>query len=394
LNLWDGWDLPFFDERHQALKDKLQRWMQIDEQDEDRVEKLPLVEQCRHYVGQLSSLGFFDLVVANPSDPAAPLDVRSICLAREAFSYRNALADFVFSMQGIGTAAIALFGNATQQDRYLAACRAGRSLAAIAITESDGGSDVAATRTRAEKRGDHYVLNGAKCWISNGGIANHYIVLARTGEEGAKGLSAFLVDADTPGLSTGPNLNIISPHPLSEVFFDDVEVGSDQMLGQPGDGFRVAMSTLDIFRSSVGAAALGMGRRAIDETVHRMRHRVLFGKPMAEMDLVRARVADMVTDLESAALVVYRAGWMKDVRNANVTREAAMAKLTGTEASQRILDSAVQLFGATGLQIGNVIERMYRDIRPMRIYEGASEIQKIIIGRRTLANPKSTEKAS
>jgi acyl-CoA dehydrogenase len=395
LNNWNGWDLPFFDDRHTALKERLRQWMAINEREEADVEKLPLAEQCSHYLKQLADLGLLELAVANPADPTIPLDVRSICLAREALSYRSALADFSFSMQGIGTAAIGLFGSAAQRDRYLAPCRQGRSMSAIGITEPDGGSDVAATRTRAERRGERYVLNGAKCWISNGGLAHHYIILARTGEaEGAKGLSAFLIDADTPGLRTGPNLDIISPHPLSEVFLEDVEVSADQMLGRPGDGFKVAMATLDIFRSSVGAAAVGLGRRAIDETVERMRNRLLFGKPMAENDMVRARVADMVVDLETAALTVYRAGWLRDVRGANVTREAAMAKLTGTESGQRILDSAVQLFGATGLQIGNVIERMYRDIRPMRIYEGASEVQRIIIGRRTLAVPQTTEKAS
>jgi acyl-CoA dehydrogenase len=395
LKSWNGWDLPFFDERHSALKERLQEWMVVNEREETAVEKLTLAEQCDHYVKQLASMGFLELAVVDPADPTASLDVRSICLVREALSYRNALADFAFSMQGLGTAAIALYGTPAQRDRYLGPCRRGRSKPAIAITEPDGGSDVAATRTRAERRGDRYVLNGAKCWISNGGIADHYIILARTGEaEGAKGLSAFIVDTGTPGFRTGPNLDIIAPHPLSEVFLDDVEVAADQMLGSPGEGFKAAMATFDIFRSTVGAAAVGLGRRAIDETVHRMQNRMLFGKPMSENDLVRSRIADMVTDLETAALTVYRAGWLRDVRRAKVTKEAAMAKLVGTEAGQRILDSAVQLFGATGLKVGNVIERMYRDIRPMRIYEGATEVQRIIIGRRTLATPQPDGKAS
>jgi acyl-CoA dehydrogenase len=263
----------------------------------------------------------------------------------------------------------------------------------MALTEPEGGSDVAAIRTRAERRGDKFVINGTKSWISNGGIANQYIVVARTGEgEGSRGLSAFLLDADTPGLSAGPNLDIISPHPLSELYFENVEVRADQMLGAPGQGFKVAMATLDIFRASVGAAAVGLGRRAIDETVVRMQGRQLFGKAMAEMDTVRMRVADMVTDIELAALAVYRAGWLKDVRGVSVTREASMAKLAGTEGAQRAVDSAVQLFGAAGVHTGGVIERLYRDVRPMRIYEGASEVQRIIIGRRALADAAASPK--
>ncbi|RYZ12289.1 MAG: acyl-CoA dehydrogenase [Comamonadaceae bacterium] len=388
VNRWNGWDLPFFDaERHAPLVERLQAWIEQDMRDEARIERLPLVAQCGHYLSQLAELGFLDLAVPDPADPSAPLDVRSICLTREALSYRSPLADFVFSMQGIGTAAIALYGTPQQQSQYLAACRAGRSVAAMALTEPDGGSDVAAIRTRADRRGDGWVINGTKAWISNGGIADQYIVVARTGEaEGARGLSAFLLDAKTPGLRAGPNLDIISPHPLSELIFEDVPVRADQLLGPAGQGFKVAMATLDIFRASVGAAAVGLARRAIDETVARMKRRELFGRPMADMDLVRTRVADMVTDTETAAMAVYRAGWLKDVRRANVTREASMAKLVGTESAQRVVDSAVQLFGAAGVQTGGVIERLYRDVRPMRIYEGASEVQRIIIGRRTFAD--------
>ncbi|MDI5929681.1 acyl-CoA dehydrogenase family protein [Rhizobium leguminosarum] len=390
MKTWDGWDLPFLDESHKELIQRLQSWIELDERDEARVEALSLRDQCAHYRKQFAELGLLDLVVPSPTDPSNRLDVRSICLAREALSYRNAMADFVLSMQGIGTAAIWLFGTDRQKGRYLAPCREGRTTPAIAITEPDGGSDVAATRTTAEKRGDRYVINGAKSWISNGGIADHYIVFARTGEaDGARGISAFLIDADTPGLRTGPNMDIIAPHPLSELFFEDLEVSASQLLGKPGEGFKVAMATLDIFRTSVGAAAVGLGRRAIGETIARMQGRQLFGKPMAELDLVRTRVADMVTDLDTAALTVYRAAWLKDIRDGSFTPEVAMAKLVGTEAGQRILDSAVQLFGAAGLRTGSVIERMFREIRPMRIYEGASEVQRLIIGRRALATSKT-----
>jgi acyl-CoA dehydrogenase len=386
MNRWNGWDLPFFDERHGELKERVRAWMQLDAEDEHSIEKLPLLEQCSYYLKQMADWRFLELAVADPLTPKAALDVRSISLVREGLSYRHALADFVFSMQGLGTAAIALFGSAEQQGRYLAPCREGRSIAAIAMTEPDGGTDLAAVKTRAELRADRYVLNGTKTWISNGGIADHYIVIARTGSEGSRGLSAFLVDADTPGLRIGPNLDIISPHPLSELFFEDVVVSSDQMLGEPGQGFKVAMATLDIFRASVGASALGLARRALDETVARMHAREMFGQKMADMDTVRMRIADMITDLETAALTVYRAGWLRDVRGGTVTREASMAKLVGTEAAQRVIDSAVQLFGAAGVQIGSVTERLYRDVRAMRIYEGASEVQRLIIGRRTLAD--------
>jgi len=386
VNRWNGWDLPFFDERHTALRDRLRTWMEQDAADEARIEKLSLVEQCAHYLKQVTDFGFLNIAVADPSCAKVALDVRSISMVREALAYRSALADFVFSMQGLGTAGIVLYGSPEQRSRYLRACRAGKAIAAIAMTEPHGGTDLAAVRTRAEKSGDGYVLNGVKSWISNGGIADHYIVIARTGDEGAKGLSAFLVDAGTPGLRTGPNLDIISPHPLSEVIFENARVRAEQMLGQPGEGFKVAMATLDIFRSSVGASSIGLARRAMDETLARLHTRVMFGKTMAEMDTVRMRVADMAVDLETAALAVYRAGWLKDVRGQNVTREASMAKLVGTESAQRVIDSAVQLFGAAGLQTGGIIERLYRDIRPMRVYEGASEIQRLIIGRRTLAD--------
>jgi acyl-CoA dehydrogenase len=389
MNRWNGWDLPFFEDRHEELRERLRAWMQRDAEDEHRVEKLPLLEQCSHYLKQMADYRFLELAVADPQAPTMALDVRSISLVREALAYRSALADFVFSMQGIGTAAIALFGTSEQQVRYLVPCREGRSIAAIAMTEPEGGTDLAAVKTRAELRGNGYVLNGTKTWISNGGIADHYIVIVRTGSEGSRGLSAFLVDADTPGLRTGPNLDIIAPHPLSEVFFEDVLVRPDQMLGEPGQGFKVAMATLDIFRASVGASALGLARRALDETVARMQRREMFGKKMAEMDTVRMRIADMVTDLETAALTVYRAGWLRDVRGTSVTREASMAKLVGTEAAQRVIDNAVQLFGAAGVQAGSVTERLYRDVRAMRIYEGASEVQRLIIGRRTLADAAS-----
>lgn len=387
MNKWQRWDLPFFDASHHDLGLRMQAWQEAWPDLERKLAPLSLAEQCRSLVRNLAVSGLLDFAVPRLEGTSRRVDVRSICLIREALSYRSALADFAFSMQGIGTAAIWLFGNKALQDQYLDACRDGSAIAAFALSELEGGSDVAATATSAQRDGDDYVLNGAKAWISNGGIADHYIVIARTESgRGAKGLSAFLVDANAPGLSTKGSVDVISPHPLSEVHFNDCRVSADRMLGAPGEGFKVAMATLDIFRSSVGGAAVGLARRAMDETVERMQTRSLFGKTMSEMDTVRSRVADMALDLESAALLVYRAGWLKDVRGVPITREAAMAKLGGTENAFRVIDSAVQLFGAMGVTQGCVIEQLYRDIRPMRIYEGASEIQKLIIGRKVLAN--------
>lgn len=387
MNKWQLWDLPFFDAPHKQLAGRLQAWQEASPDLERELATLPLADQCRKLLRNLGQSGLLDYSVPRLEGATRKVDVRSICVIREALSYRSALADFAFAMQGIGTAAIWQFGSRALQDQYLDDCRDGTSIAAFALSELDGGSDVAATVTAARRDGDDYVINGSKAWISNGGIADHYIVIARTqAAPGAKGLSAFLVDAKAPGLSTSGNVDVIAPHPLSEVHFNDCRVSSTRMLGAPGEGFKVAMATLDIFRPSVGGAAVGLARRALDETVARMRARSLFGKTMAQMDTVRSRVADMALDLESAALLVYRAGWMNDVRGASITREAAMAKLGGTENAFRVIDSAVQLFGAMGVTEGCVIERLYRDIRPMRIYEGASEIQKLIIGRRVLAD--------
>lgn len=388
MSQWKLMDLPFFDERHRQLANDLIHWLEAYPALETTTEALPLAAQCRTLLASLAEADLLDVAVptAEALSTPAPLDVRSICLVREALSYVSPLADFAFSMQGIGSAAIWLFGDDALQQAYLTPCRRGERIAALALTELEGGSDVAATACTAEKRGNDYVINGSKAWISNGGLADHYIVVARTGEApGAKGLSAFLVDANTPGLTTGPNEDLIAPHPISKVHFDGCTIPAHRMLGEPGQGFKVAMATLDIFRASVGGAAVGLARRALDETLTRMHERMLFGKPMAEMDTVRMRIADMVVELDLAALAVYRAGWVKDVRGKQITREASIAKLVGTEHAFRVIDTAVQLFGAMGISQGNIIERLYRDVRPMRIYEGASEIQKLIIGRRALA---------
>lgn len=385
MTAWAPLDLPFFEEKHAALADRLKAWLHWFESSESELDALSMQEQCSRFLQSLAQHELLDFAVPASGQDASSIDVRSICLIREALSYVSPLADFVFSMQGIGTAAIWMHGSTAQQEKYLPACREGRRVAALALTELEGGSDVAATACRAERKGDVYVLNGSKAWISNGGMADQYIIIARTGDApGAKGLSAFLVDADTPGLSTGPNVELISPHPISEVYLDNCTVPEENRLGASGDGFKVAMATLDIFRSSVGAAALGLARRALAETMSRMHERRLFGGTMAEMDTVRMRVADMVVDVDTAALAVYRAGWVRDVRGRRITKEASIAKLVGTEHAFRVIDTAVQLFGAAGVTHGHIVERLYRDIRPMRIYEGASEVQKLIIGRQAL----------
>ncbi|CAN5336099.1 acyl-CoA dehydrogenase family protein [soil metagenome] len=393
MKQWDGWKLPFFDESHDDLVARLQQWQRDFEPHEAEYHALDLQAHCRRLLVDLGERGFLAYAVPEQTGGAPKVDLRAICLIREALSYRSALADFVFSMQGIGTAALWNHGGAVQWKTLLDESRSGRRIAAFAITEPDGGSDVAATRTTARADGNDYVIDGRKAWISNGGIADHYLVIARTDEgHGARGLSAFVVDAEAPGLSCSANVDIMAPHPLAEIVFDGCRVPASAMLGQPGDGFKVAMSTLDIFRSSVGAAAVGLARRAIDETLMRVSTRVLFGQTLAEMDSVRMKIADMVVELEAAAMIVYRAGWQRDTTGKPITREASMAKLFGTEVAQRVIDAALQLHGASGLVSGHILERLYRDVRPMRIYEGANEIQRIIIGRQVLADPEGKKR--
>ncbi|HEY0836747.1 MAG TPA: acyl-CoA dehydrogenase family protein, partial [Azospirillum sp.] len=317
----------------------------------------------------------------------ARLDVRSLCLVRETLARHAGLADFAFAMQGLGTGPITLFGTDAQKDAYLPRVGRGEAIAAFALSEPEAGSDVAATSTTARRDGDAWVLDGTKTWISNGGIADHYVVFARTGEApGAKGLSAFIVDADSSGLSVTERIAVTAPHPLATLRFDGCRVPADRLLGRPGEGFRIAMATLDVFRSTVGAAALGFARRALDEAVRHAGSRRLFGAPLGDLQMTQAKLADMATEVDAAALLVYRAAWTKDEGAARVTREAAMAKLYATEAAQRVIDAAVQVFGGLGVTRGHVVESLYREIRPLRIYEGASEVQKIVIARQLSAD--------
>jgi acyl-CoA dehydrogenase len=314
----------------------------------------------------------------------ANLDVRTLSLARERLAYRSALADFAFAMQGLGSGAISLFGSEALRERYLSPIVRGESIAAFALSEREAGSDVAALTTVARRDGDAYVLDGEKTWISNAGLADVYVVFARTSGDGARGLSAFVVDADVPGLSIGAPIETLSPHPLGSVRFEGVRIDAGRRIGDEGSGFKVAMATLDVFRTTVGAAALGFARRALDESIAHAKSRRLFGEPLAALQLTQAAIAAMATDVDASALLVYRAAWAKDRGAERVTREAAMAKWFATEAAGRVCDRAVQLFGGRGVTHGEIVERLYRDVRALRIYEGASEIQQLVIARQSL----------
>ena len=376
-------DWPFFEERHRELAAKLERW---GEKNLGAAHPKNIDQACRDLVRSLAGGGWLEHAAPDPRKRGARHDVRTLCLIRETLARHSGLADFSFAMQGLGSGAIALFGAPKLKKEYLTAVRKGRKIAAFALSEPEAGSDVAALATTATKDGQHYVLNGSKTWISNGGIADFYVVFARTGEApGAKGLSAFVVDADTPGLRVAARIKTIAPHPLATLEFKDCRIPRTQRLGRGGDGFKVAMATLDIFRSTVGAAALGFSRRALEEALHRATTRKLFGAPLAAMQLTQAKLADMAVAIDASALLVYRAAWAKDRGAARVTREAAMAKLFATESAQHTIDSAVQLFGGLGVVTGVPVEQLYREIRALRIYEGASEVQQQIIARQLLA---------
>jgi acyl-CoA dehydrogenase len=377
---------PFFDDGHRSFAEKLTRWADA------TLPALPhddVDAACRARVKALGEAGFLRAVVPAEYGGLHPkLDVRTLCLAREILAFRDGLADFSFAMQGLGTGAISLYGAAELKARYLPPVRDGKEIAAFALSEPEAGSDVAAMATTAKPDGNSYVrIDGSKTWISNGGIADHYVVFARSGEgAGAKGLSAFVVDADTPGLTVAERIEVIAPHPLATLRFDNVRVPVANRLGKPGDGFKVAMATLDVFRSTVGAAALGFARRALHETVERAATRKLFGAPLGELQMTQATIADSASDVDASALLVYRAAWTKDQGAARVTREAAMAKMVATEAAQRVIDRAVQLHGGLGVTKGVKVEELYREIRALRIYEGATEVQKIVIARELLKN--------
>ncbi len=375
---------PFFDDGHRRFAAAITRFADA------TLAGLPhddVDAACRARVKALGEAGFLKAVVpAEHGGLHRSLDVRTLCLAREILAFRDGLSDFAFAMQGLGTASISLFGSPALTARYLPPVRDGRAIAAFALSEPEAGSDVAALATTAKADGaSHLRIDGSKTWISNGGIADHYVVFARSGEApGAKGLSAFVVDADAPGLSVAERIEVIAPHPLAALRFEGVRVPLANRLGGPGDGFKVAMATLDVFRSTVGAAALGFARRALHETVERAASRKLFGASLAELQLTQGAMADSASEVDASALLVYRAAWTKDQGAARVSREAAIAKMFATEAAQRVIDRAVQLHGGFGVTKGVKVEELYREIRALRIYEGATEVQKVVIARELL----------
>ena len=381
---------PFFDEEHRRFVADLSGWADsvlpgLPHEDVDAA--------CRARVKALGEAGFLRAVVpASFGGPREALDVRTLCLARDTLAYRDGLADFAFAMQGLGTGAITLFGTDALKARYLPPVRDGKTIAAFALSEPEAGSDVAALATTAVPDGpDHVRIDGIKTWISNGGIADHYVVFARTGEApGARGLSAFLVDADTPGLQIAERIDVIAPHPLATLRFDGCRVPVAHRLGPAGAGFKVAMATLDVFRSTVGAAALGFARRGLDEMIGRATGRRLFGAPLGELQMSQAALADSAADVDASALLVYRAAWTKDCGAPRVTREAAMAKMVATEAAQRVADRAVQMFGGLGVTKGQKVEELYREVRALRIYEGATEVQKVVIARELMRDRGDT----
>ncbi len=373
-------DWPFFAPDHHTFAAGLEAWAGgelggIDHADTDTA--------CRKLVRALGDGGWLRPTGAQAGET---LDVRTLCLARETLARHDGLADFAFAMQGLGTGAISLFGTAEQKAEWLPRTRAGRAIAAFALTEPQSGSDVAGATMTATRDGNDYVLNGEKTWISNGGIADIYTVFARTGEAaGARGLSAFVVPARVPGLTVVERLHTMAPHPLARLRFDDCRIPASAMLGAPGQGFKVAMSVLDVFRATVGAAALGLARRALDEALSRVQARHIRGAPLCDLQMVQGHIADMALEVDAAALLIYRAAWARDTGAPRITREAAMAKLYATDQAQKVIDRAVQLHGGDGVRSGETVERLYREIRALRIYEGASDVQRVVIARQVLA---------
>ncbi len=390
-----GW--PFFEPRHRAFAAELDAWAATALGDAHGSDRAAVDAACRAHVRALGAAGWLAHAVAGRAHGGADdaIDTRSICLARDTLARHDGLADFAFAMQGLGSGAISLAGTPEQQTRYLPRVARGEAIAAFALSEPDAGSDVAAMACAARRDGDGYVLDGEKTWISNGGIADFYVVFARTAEKddpaakGARGISAFIVDADAPGFGVAERIDVIAPHPLARLRFDGCRVGAGQRIGAEGEGFKVAMRTLDVFRTSVAAAALGFARRAFDEAMARATSRKMFGGVLGDFQLTQASLAQMATTIDSAALLTYRAAWLRD-QGASVTREAAMAKLAATEGAQQVIDAAVQMWGGRGVQSGETVERLYREIRALRIYEGASEVQQLIIGRDLLRHHDGT----
>jgi alkylation response protein AidB-like acyl-CoA dehydrogenase len=376
---------PFFDEEHQRLARELETWARRE------IAPLPhpghgeLDAACREILRRLAAGGWLRLAVPAPwGGERTRLDVRSLCLARETLARVSGLADFVLAMQGLGSGPISLYGSDEQRRRWLPRVASGEAVAAFAISEAEAGSDIVAMRTEAKRQGDGWVLDGEKAWISNAGLADFYVVFCRLPETGERAFGAFIVEGDNPGLTVSERIDISAPHPLGTLRLTGCAVGDAARIGAAGDGLRVALGTLDVFRSTVGAAALGFARRALDESLDWVGRRRAFGKRLAEFQLTQARLADMAMAIDTSALLVYRAAWTRDQGAERVTREAAMAKLHATESAQRVVDDAVQLLGGRGVVAGSALETLYREVRALRIYEGTSEIQKLVIAGQVL----------
>ena len=389
---------PFLDESHRELARDFRVWADreiapLSEEEPDDEEGLDAL--ARELVKRLAAGGWLQYSVPAPwGGKYETLDVRALCLMRETLAQYSGMADFSFVMQGLGSGPISLFGSEEIRSKYLPEVATGKRIAAFALSEIDSGSDVAAMTTNARLDGDHYILNGAKTLISNGGLADQYVVFCRTEDApGAKGLSALVVDAGLPGFEVTERFDVIAPHPLGRLQFIDCRVPAVNLLGNPGDGFKIAMSSLDVFRSTVGAAALGFARRAHDEAMAQAQRRISFGKPIADYQLIQEKLADGALKIDAAALLVYRSAWTKDTQGGRVTREAAMAKLYATEVAQEVIDQAVQIWGGMGVVVGSTVERLYREIRALRIYEGTSEIQKLIIAGEALSAAEAEEAA-
>jgi acyl-CoA dehydrogenase len=360
---------PFFEERHREFEGRFRNWVSGQPVGDEH----HAAAACKTWVSRLAENGVLQACL--------DLDVRTLCLARETLAYRDGLGDFAFAMQGLGSGPISLFGTPAQKRELLPGVATGKNIMAFALSEREAGSDVSATAAAASRTAGGYVLNGEKTWISNAGIADIYIVFARTGGAGSKGLSAFIVPAATDGVTLEHEIETIAPHPLGIVRFHDVQVPASSLIGEEGQGFKIAMATLDVFRSTVGAAALGFARRALDETVEHVRSREIFGTTLGALQMTQGTIADMAARIDASALLVYRAAYAKDSGAQRVTREAAMAKWYATEAAAFVADRAVQLFGGRGVTRGEIVERIYRDVRALRIYEGASEVQQLVIAR-------------
>jgi acyl-CoA dehydrogenase len=388
-------DWPFFATEQHELAAGLDAWCAGLPKISNPVARHDVDDACRRLVRALGDGGWLRYCVPAAHGGALPaLDSRALCVARETLAYHDGLADFAFAMQGLGSGAITLAGTAAQRERWLPRVSRGEAIAAFALSEPDAGSDVAALTTSARREGDAWVVDGCKTWISNGGIADFYCVFARTGDAaGARGISAFVIPAGTPGLTVAERIEVIAPHPLARLEFANCRVAPDALLGAEGDGFKLAMRTLDIFRASVAAAAVGFARRALHEGVAHAKSRKMFGATLADLQLTQAKLGDMAAAVDAAALLTYRAAWLRDVKNAKTTKEAAMAKLAATESAQRVIDAAVQLHGGMGVTQGHIVERLYRDIRALRIYEGATEVQRLIIGREILKGDSKGDSA-